>query len=72
MRNETEEDFFVGQPPRKLRHMVNPCDIDRLSILKPVGDFFALFSYGTDCTCCLGARIFFALVVGIAAGVYFG
>lgn len=52
----------------KLKYLFNPCDMDRHPVLKPVGDFFALFSAGTDCTCCLGARIFFALVIGFTIG----
>lgn len=58
-------------PERLLRHKVNPCDIDRYSGLAPLGDaLHALwkgFTLGTDCTCCLGARLV-ALTV-VTAGV---
>lgn len=53
-----------------LKYRLNPCDIDRLPKLKPLGGFFALFAYGTDCTCCLGARIAAAFSIGIIIGYY--
>lgn len=47
---------------------MNPCDIDHYDFLTPVQRFFEIWSWGTDCKCCLGARIFFALVAGIIIG----
>lgn len=51
-----------------LRYRINPCDIDHFDVLTPLQRFFELFSAGTDCKCCLGARIFLALVLGFALG----
>lgn len=34
-----------------------------------IARLFALPTYGTDCTCCLGARIVLALCVGVLIGV---
>lgn len=45
----------------RYRHCLNPCDLERLRFLAPVGDLLAAFyqrlTDGTDCPCCLGARI---------------
>lgn len=43
---------------------LNPCDREDSRI----GAAFAALTYGTDCRCCIGARIVFALVFGIAVG----
>lgn len=55
-----------------LRYRINPCDIDHYESLAPVQRFFEFFSKGTDCKCCLGARVFFALVVGLVIGFAVG
>ncbi|SIO50663.1 hypothetical protein SAMN05444172_2593 [Burkholderia sp. GAS332] len=44
---------------------LNPCDRDDSRI----GRAFAWLTLGTDCRCCIGARIASALLVGIVAGV---
>lgn len=54
------------------KYRINPCDIDHYAALAPVQRFFEFFSKGTDCKCCLGARVFFALVVGIVLGFAVG
>jgi len=47
------------RPP--LKYLLNPCDIDRAKVLAPIGDAFAAiyrrFTAGTECECCLGARV---------------
>lgn len=55
-----------------LKYRINPCDIDSYGALTPVRRFFEFFSKGTDCKCCLGARVFFALAVGLTAGFAVG
>ena len=49
-------------------YKINPCDVDSFPKLQPLGKFFALFCYGTDCRCCLGFRTLAALLFGIALG----
>lgn len=55
----------------KLIHKINPCDFEHYPWLTPAQRFFEIFSAGTDCKCCLGARIFAALVVGYLVGKVF-
>lgn len=55
-----------------LKYRINPCDIDHYYFLTPVQRFFEFFSKGTDCKCCLGARVFMALVVGLVLGFAVG
>ncbi|WP_429574772.1 hypothetical protein [Paraburkholderia sp. UCT70] len=43
---------------------INPCDRDD----SRVGRALALLTEGTDCRCCIGARILLALLVGLGAG----
>lgn len=66
-KKETDKGGYVP-----LGYRINPCDIDRYESLAPLQRFFEFFSKGTDCKCCLGARVFFALAVGIAAGFAVG
>ena len=58
-------------PSPLLRHRLNPCDIDRYPALAPLGDalhgLYQAFTWGTDCTCCLGARV---LALALAAGTF--
>lgn len=55
---------------RLLRHIINPCDIDRAKVLAPLGDalhrVWAVFTYGTECTCCLGTRVIMLIAVTAA------
>lgn len=55
------------RPP--LRYWLNPCDMERHPALVRVGDALAwiwdTLTAGTDCACCLGARVV-ALVLGTA------
>lgn len=55
-----------------LRYLLNFCDIDRLKFLAPIGDAVTAiwngFTFGTDCTCCLGTRLILALAAAGAAG----
>lgn len=57
-----------------LRHQLNPCDYDRYRGLSAFGDGVAkvwnLFTAGTDCPCCLGFRLFGALL--LAGGIGYG
>lgn len=53
---------------RFFKWYMNPCDIDHYAFLTPAQRFFEVFSRGTDCHCCLGARIFFAFLAGVAVG----
>lgn len=55
-----------------LKYRINPCDIDHYESLTPVQRLFEFFSKGTDCKCCLGARVFFALVAGLVIGFAVG
>lgn len=45
----------------KWYYRINPCDIDRHKALAPVGDalakFYEVMTAGTECPCCLGARL---------------
>jgi hypothetical protein len=43
---------------------INPCERDD----SRVGRALALLTEGTDCRCCIGARIVLALLTGLAAG----
>ncbi|MGF6697627.1 hypothetical protein OKW38_002239 [Paraburkholderia sp. MM5496-R1] len=43
---------------------INPCDRDDSRL----GRALALLTEGTDCRCCIGARIVLALLIGLAAG----
>lgn len=53
---------------KKILYAINPCDIDRLRFLAPLGDALAAlwdgFTAFTDCACCLGTRL--ALVIALA------
>jgi hypothetical protein len=49
---------------RKLRHLINPCDIDRFEPLAPLGDWLADLSSG--CPCCDTVRVILAFVFGAA------
>ena len=55
----------------KLRYLLSPCDVERLPALAPIGDalhgLYQAFIWGTDCTCCLGARV---LALALAAGTF--
>ena len=66
LRDHKDEDTPSETAP--LRYRINPCDIDHFEALTPLQSFFEFFSAGTDCKCCLGARIFMALVVGFILG----
>lgn len=61
-----------------LKHRVNPCDIDRLPELAPVGDALAIlfnrfFREPThDCPCCMAVRIILVTSVAFAAGYLIG
>jgi len=54
----------------KLRHKLNPCDIDRYPVLAPVGDLLAYLA--SECPCCNTLRVFFALAVAFPLGVIVG
>ncbi|WP_206002542.1 hypothetical protein [Paraburkholderia antibiotica] len=47
---------------------LNPCDRED----SRVGRALAFLTEGTDCRCCIGARIVFALIVGLGLGLIFG
>lgn len=63
-----------------LKHRFNPCDIDRLPCLEPIGDalahlFNSAFRKPThDCPCCMAVRIIIltaaAFAVGYLSGAY--
>jgi len=61
-----------------LRHRVNPCDIDRLPSLAPLGNALALFyakafeepTHG--CPCCKAIRIILLTTVAYCVGFYIG
>lgn len=59
---------------RLFRHAINPCDYDRYRGLTAFGDgvakFWNLFTAGTECPCCLGFRLFGALLA--AGGIGYG
>lgn len=44
---------------------LNPCDRDDSRI----GRALALLTEGTDCRCCIGARIVIGIMVGVVIGV---
>lgn len=58
--------------PDRWYHKINPCDYARIRLLAPVGDLLAqvwrVFTYDTECPCCLGARlvVYTALVATVA------
>lgn len=52
---------------KTLYFKVNPCDIDRMPFLAPVGDWLA--SWASECPCCNSARVVFAAISGIALGL---
>lgn len=56
----------------KIFYAGNPCDIDRMRILAPVGDALAAlwdgFTAFTDCACCLGTRLALALALAFYLG----
>lgn len=51
-----------------MMHKVNPCDYEHAVVLKPIMKLFTALTYGTDCRCCLGARMVFALLIGFVIG----
>ena len=55
-----------------LKFMLNPCDVERHPSLAPIGDALASlydrFTAGTDCPCCLGARLAGALIAAATLG----
>lgn len=57
---------------KKILYAINPCDIDRLRILAPIGDALAAlwdgFTAFTDCACCLGTRLAFVIALAFYAG----
>lgn len=55
----------------KLRYKLNPCDYEHYTWLTPAQKVFEFFSMGTECKCCLGARIAAALVIGFLIGKVF-
>ena len=61
---------------RKLRHMLNPCDVDRFEPLSAVGDALALvwdaLTHGTECACCLGARLLAVTAAAFGLGYLLG
>lgn len=50
----------------QLKYLLNPCDVDRLPFLAPIGD--AVAKLAVECPCCNGFRIIIALAIGIAIG----
>ena len=62
------KELFIALYEKFKLYKVNPCDTDAYPCLTPLGKFFALFCYGTDCRCCLGFRTLAALLFGIAIG----
>lgn len=61
-----------------LKHQFNPCDIDRLPCLAPVGDALArFFEYAfrkptDDCPCCMAVRIILLTAAAFVAGYFNG
>lgn len=58
------------------KYALNPCDIDALPFIKPIGAPFAkmfkLLTSGTDCTCCLGMRVALLFLLAFVLGIIFG
>lgn len=52
-------------------YRVNPCDFEHIKAMTPVQKFFEFFTRGTDCKCCLGARVVIAFLLGVAVGLVF-
>lgn len=52
--------------------LINPCDMDRYKGLAPIGDalakIFQWFTAGTECSCCLGARVVFLAGLSFVSG----
>lgn len=59
-------------PRPLLRHQVNPCDVDRFPVLKPVGDALAALWHAVtadiECPCCLGMRLVAVAGTGAVLG----
>lgn len=61
-----------------LKHRANPCDIDRLPALAPVGDMLAAFFESVfrkpthDCPCCMAVRVIILAAAAYAAGYVTG
>ena len=55
----------------RICYALNPCDIDRLRFLAPIGDALAAlwdgFTSFTDCACCLGTRLALVIEIGRAS-----
>lgn len=61
---------MLGKPEgTKWRHYLNPCDVDHMPVLTLVGDLLAMLA--TDCPCCNGGRMVFALLIGALGGAFF-
>lgn len=56
-----------------LKYLLNPCDMDRLPVLALIGTplvkLWRGFVYGTDCPCCLGARLIAVAAAFFAVGL---
>lgn len=61
-----------------LKHRLNPCDIDRLPWLEPIGDELAYLFDVTmrkpthDCPCCMAVRIIILAAAAFAVGYLSG
>ena len=51
---------------------LNPCDYNSPKWLQSIGGAVAHLCDGTDCRCCLGFRMVFALMIGIGFGLFIG
>lgn len=63
-----QEAAATAQAAEEAVMKLNPCDRDDSRL----GRALALLTEGTDCRCCIGARIVLALVVGVGLGAVLG
>lgn len=49
---------------KRVYRLINPCE----RATSRVGEWISVLASGTDCRCCLGARILLALVAGVVIG----
>ena len=59
--------YFQENPNAVLPESVAAWIAPRKTLLNRIGE---IASYGTECTCCLGYRIWIALFVGIGVGIW--
>lgn len=51
---------------KRMFYTLNPCDVE--CPYSGIGKVVAYLCYGTDCRCCLGFRMIFALLIGLGVG----